>query len=453
MNEEAMFLMTVNTFGYVAITLIFAIFFLSAYLYRRKNLVADDFLGSGNKSNSQHLGLLEFIVLTTLSAKFGISGFYYAAIAIIFAHFICCQHQVKLKAKVALVIFIFQFLVYLGLICFTIVVAAKIFQYLLGWSFVHSIPGLFGFSLICLLVGGNKALDVNRIVGNIIFMLIILIGLGSILLKTSVSQIITNLQQLAKLQGYSVDFYTGFIWNGMYLTILIISAVSLNILAGRLGALRYCKKNISGILIKIFVVAALVLLGVTTIATNADSSMVGDKQIITYQAQLSDGEIGYIVKAIDNKTAIQKNIVPGILPPLINDKTNQIEVGVYDYTLSGIVVLQHYLLPQLNFLVVLAIMVLFILSVDYYLLCGSKIMVKCIVEPWGILAKYSDSSGISTLWFARTVIIGMAFLALTISYFMLPYFSLLNWFSLVFAIFLAPICVIVIVLLLIKNNE
>jgi hypothetical protein len=189
--------------------------------------------------------------------------------------------------------------------------------------------------------------------------------------------VINNLHGLAVAQNLNSNYYIWFINDSNSLrliALLFISVVGLNILYNKVGVMKATRIHFSSMLFKLLLIFAVVWLGVCAIGTKANSMNIQGKQIITYNAQLANGEMGYVVKTIDKNH--QNAIEMGILPLLINDNNTQVESDAYNYLLSGVITLEHYLPEQMRFLIIIGVIALFIASISQYLLHSSRIIVK-----------------------------------------------------------------------------
>lgn len=455
--------MNLNTIGFISITVFFAILFGVAYIYRRKNQTSNEFLGTTYTTQDTilagHIGLVEFVILTTLGSKLGFSGFYCIGIAFILAQFLWmrdCSNtdhntfssfiRKRANINISIIVAIFQVFAYLALMCISISLLAKIFQSLLGWSFVNSVLGIAGFTLIYILVGGYKAIYLNQRISYAIFLVVMCITLIFIWINSNAfGLILKNLHELARLQNYPSNYYTGFNLNtkNLYLIgMLFIGIKGLKLLNNRFQQEGKVKISLFNILPKLVIIFMIVVIGITAIGTNSKGTIIEGKHIVTYQAQLPNGEIGYVVKTIDNESGAN-NTVSGILPPLINPKTNLIKPGVYNYLLSGVVTLQHYLPLNIKFFIVLSIIALFIASLSQYIFLSAKVVVKDIVEPLELFNKYGDDG---KLWIARLTMLTMFFLSLVIAYIQLSIFDLVNYSYWFLTIFMLPLFILRLIL-------
>lgn len=462
-----MYLLTLNNLSYIYITLFFIILIISPYIYRRKNKTSRQFLyvdvTSKNKLwSSANLGIIEFVVLCFLGAKFGLSGYYYSAIAILISFFImsgikgednsdslASVVRTKLNNKLGILVAIFQMLCYSFLICVSIVLTAKIFQALLGWSFINSVLSIVTFTFVYSLIGGIQAIRINNYINMLVVSIICVLTLICAYIKTGdINVLVTHLKALATSQGHTTEYYLAFNYGGKaikYAMVLAISLLGLNLLTKNINfkqKIRSSSISVS-LLLKLIVVYMVVLLGIIAIGTNANVKSIDGKKIVTYQAQLSDGQIGYVVRSVDESanTKNKANIVPGIIPPLINEKTNIVEPGVFNYVLTGIVTMHYYLPTPINTLIVIVVLALFITSLSNYLMLSSRVYVKDFVEPLDIFTKYGD---IGKLWIARMVIVITAFEGLIISHFLMATFDLILYFKILVGVLSIPVLLLII---------
>src|SRR3989338_1387630 len=89
-----MYLMALGNIDYFVITLLFAVIFIIAYLFRRKNQTAELFIYAGSDKpyiQNQFLigyGVVELTLCGAIGAVYGISGIYYIILAIFVSYFL-----------------------------------------------------------------------------------------------------------------------------------------------------------------------------------------------------------------------------------------------------------------------------------------------------------------------------------------------------------------------------
>jgi hypothetical protein len=518
--------MSLDNLGYIIITLFFMGLFLVAYLFRRKNNNSDEFVGiiddTPYLSIQLNLGIVEFTILAVLGARFGFSGFYFAIVAIIIAYLFWVRYDsndnqnsfvryVHLKSSkidsvnfkkinlrhdgsstvidakgvhhhlstsltslgiFSIVLAGFQLVAYLGLICLSMIITEKIFSALLGWSFANSILTISGFVLVYSLIGGYKAIRINKLISHAVILLVLVIALSIAYFKLGRLKILyDNLKHLAITQGFPSNYYTDFNFSVNWLGIigmLFLGIVGLNILNNKVNSIRVAKFNSTNIALKIIVAQLVVMCGVIAIGTSPATRNIDGREVVTYQTQLPNGEIGYVVRSIaDSPESSLKSSgagmsvpdastsdaytpgapVLGIIPLNINSKTNLVDPGMYNYILSGVVAVEHYLPKKLQFLVALMILALFITSLSQYLIRSSRVFIKDIVEPLDLFSKYGETG---RLWLSRVVIGAMLFISLSASYFMFPGFDLMIYIYILLSIFLVPFFIILVILSAVK---
>ncbi|MCE3267993.1 MAG: hypothetical protein K0R49_245 [Burkholderiales bacterium] len=460
-----MYLMALTNSDYILATLFFGTMFLIAYLFRRKQqsaskfiFAADTQLTTQNNSWIIGFGIIELVVFGAIGAIYGFSGLYYmlmiAISSIIAVYYISRSLHpdsiyeyfskkvgVKFSASYAILCVIFLLL----WMSITVALTSKLFLSLLGWSFVNSVFGIIILTIICIEVGGYAGVKYNRIfwltIITLAFILILSLGLYSI----SLNEGLANLQQLALNQGKPEGYYTKFS-NFFHLRGSLGPIALVLIIIPLITAVKVSHKTswLPSALLKLIILTLMILCGILALTITPG----GNSNIITYQAQLPDGQMGYIVKAIDTKSNNAKNAVPGIIPPILNDKTGLIEPNKYDYKLASIVVFRHFLPAKFLFILVLTIMALFLYTFSHYLLSIAKIISIDICQPLNLLKIYGNEG---QLWCSRMSVIFAGAIGLFGGYFIQQWFNLPDLIYIVLSF--AGILVLILLGIIIKYGK
>ncbi len=456
-----MYLLTLNNLSYIYITIFFLLLIIVPYLNRRSNKTSEQFLGlnelNHNTFTSYNLGIIEFVVLCFLGAKFGLNGYYVVVIAVIISFFLFSKVKSsnngdslasivssKTNKSLGVVVAIYQMLCYSFLICVSIILTAKIFQSLLGWNFVNSVLSVVMFTFIYSLIGGYKSIRINNHINSMIIVMLILVTIICAYIKIGdMSTLISNLQTLAISEGYASGHYLSFnvdVKSIKLILTLLIAISGLHLLTKNTNFGQKIKLNLMSLLLRLAIVYFVILLGIIAIGTNANVKNIAGKKIVTYQAQLSDGQVGYVVKSVDESTSAKNkaNIVPGIIPPIINEKTNIVEANVFNYILTGIVTMHYYLPSQISSLIIIVVLALFMTSLSNYLILSGRIYVKEIAAPLNLFDTYGD---VGKLWIARIVIVLASFEGLIISYFLMSSFDLMLYLKIIFGVLFIPVLI------------
>ena len=439
-----MYLMALGNIDYIVITILFAIIFVIAYLFRHQNRTAGLFIYGGNDEMSFKptrsligCGVIELVLCGVIGAIYGVSGIYYITLAILLGYFLSLYVARVIYPnslfdyignvigpKTQAIFAAFSILVLLFLAITTTVFTFKLFQPILGWNFVNSVFGITGLTLIYILTGGSKAVKYNTLVSAaIVFLVFLLIVVLGGLSLGGLSGVLANLHDLAVKKGSAYNYYTGFNINASILCQIVLAGLFLT-MASFLGETKQpYKKNMndSNHIIKIMPLWLIVMSGIIAIATPINKNNVGDNQVVTIQAQLPDGQTGYVVKTISNSKTTRSEITTGIIPPLLNPNTNLIEPGNYNYMLASAVALKHYLPKYLSVMLVLVILSSFMFALALYLLGISKLVVFDVYTKLGWLYTYGEAGSI---WLTRMTIIVAGGISLFGGYFATPYLGL-----------------------------
>ena len=436
-----MYLMALGNIDYIVITILFAAIFIIAYLFRRKNQTAALFIYTGSDkpftSNRSLIGygVLELIGCGTIGARYGISGIYYVILAIIISYLLSVYIAKiifpnslfdyignVLGSKIQALVATFGIIVLLFLAIATTIFTFKLFQPLLGWNYVNSIFGITGVTLIYVLLGGSRAVKSNvQLCASVVLGGILLAVILGVINLGGPSGILANLHDLAVKRTMGYNYYTGFNINflmacqiaivGLFLTMLSFLVETRNDSNWRMWIKR---------MTWIIPIGLMVMCGVVALATPITKNTEGS-QIVTIQAQLPDGQTGYIVKAIDNDKTKPAFVTPGIIPPLLNPQTNLIEPNAYNYMLSSVVALKHYLPKPLSIVLVLVVLSAFMFALAQYLLGVSKLIVFDVYAKLGWFCSYGE---IGKIWLTRMSIIFAANVSLFGGYFLSSYLDL-----------------------------
>lgn len=470
--------MALTNLDFIVITLFFAITFLIAYRFRHKNTCCKEFLWSNYQEDKLtpwigNFGIIEVILYGSVAASIGLGSIYYAFIGIFVAillwQFIMKplysrKHTNDFNSYISqyfgklngIVIALFSGIICLFLVIMVIIITFKVLQSLLGWSYVNSIVGILGLSVICMLTGGNKGVYYNKMLQSTfvicVFLLVVVVSLS---IPYEVTQLRDNLHQLAINQKLDQSYYLNIYGHKHYLSGLVIAISGFCGLTILRSSLCYQvqpnvkQQSLCAILSKILVVVLFVITGVIALGTSiTPTTNANGEHIVTIEAQLPDGQTGYIVKSMDEGNQSVAPI-PGIIPPIINPETNLVEKNSYDYSLANIIVFKHYLPHKLLVLLIVMIMALFMFSLADYLMIFSRICLPNILNYLPIVRTNGDEGG---LWASRITITVTSAVVLCVAYFLVPYFNLFLFSYILIAILLVPLLAILMLSLWVLPN-
>lgn len=433
-----MYLMAIGNIDYIVITAIFAIFFIIAYRFRRHNQTVNKFLFGGShiySSNLNHwilgFGIIEFMVLGMLGAKYGLSSLYSFLLSFILAYIgqlyvvsVIGQYSIfeyfskKVGSRFPVVYAILCVLLMSLLIIIAALIMAKLCRSLLGWNFANSVFAVFGLTEICLIIGGYQALRYTRMLQSIVVFAIFFIILAiAIYVEYPLADKFQGLESLAINMGHNASYFSRFniLPPIVYLSLPLLFL--LPIIAKQNGYVSIYEKVIakSNLVCMILMILVGLLAILTPLPLYASSN---GGRVVTYQAQLPNGEVGYVVKSIDVGTNKKVDVAPGLIPPLLDAKTSLVIPNSYDYTLANMVTIRHYLNNSLVNIVLLTIIISFMLSLGQYLLAIVKIIVFDIYVPSGWLKNYGEDG---LLWLSRMSIVFIGGFIIFLANFLLPY--------------------------------
>lgn len=465
-----MYLMSLANSDYVLATFFFGLVFLMAYLFRRKQSTANLFLfaednGTISQKNNWILGfgVIEMVAAGAIGAIYGFSGLYHMFIIILFSFILVnyisrviypnsiYEYLAKsINPRFSAIYAILAVILLLLWLSVTIVLTSKLFLSLLGWNFVNSVFGLTLLTLICLEVGGYAGVRCNRGVWLTIITLAFIFVIALAIYAVSIKSGIINLQQLALNQGKHKDLYYSF--NYVFHTSNIIGAsISVLVMLPLVTAIKVSKpiNSVPISFLRLALIALMIICGILAIATPARNITSSDNsKIVTYLAQLPDGQMGYIIKSVEASGVNSKNTVPGIVPPLLDEKTSLAQSDKYDYKLANMVVFRKYLPAKLMFIVVLTIMAAYMFAVSSYLLAIAKIITVDICPPLNLLTQYGEEG---RLWSSRMGIIFAGSIALLGGYFLQQWFYLIRFGYIIFAF--AGVLALILLVVAAKNGK
>lgn len=460
-----MYLMALSRLGYGITLFLLAVTLVIAYSFRHKSANSNSFLFASDAAALSHsnsyilgFGVIELVASGVVGAIYGFSGLYQAILAMLASliliyylskemapysiyEYIAKQFGCTLSVAYA-VLCIILLLLWLGS---SVAITSCLLRSLLGWGFINSICAITGLTIICTTLGGKTMLWHNRKIWLIIINAAFILVIARALSALSLNDILANLELLAINQGQPKGFYTtiNYAFDGV-----TVASILLFILLPLITATKVAQplNSVPINLLKFGLLVLAVVCGILALATPvANVSGEGNSKIVTYPAQLPDGQMGYVVKAIEYTGDKLKNPLPGIIPPLLNAITNLIEPNKYDYKLASVVAFIHYLPSKLVFLVVLTIIAAYMYAVSSYLIAIAKIVTVDIVQPLNLFKEYDASSG---LWCSRISIITAGGLSLGSGYFLQKVVNITNivYSVLGLATILALILIIVIVI-------
>ena len=456
--------MSLTNQDYFIITIFLAIVFVIAYANRRKNPDSDSFLTSKTCFDSSiEFGFVEIILAGVAGAVYGFNAIYYVFIALIiysiikkilskkyltvkvnnFNDYIAITHN----KTIATITSILNILLLVVCVAIVISTAFKLLQSLMGYGFINNIMGLIGFTVMSLLIGGRIGLIYTSILYSAIifisFVAIIVLGIHQI---GGIANLNHNLNNLAISQNLSADYYS--IPKVTLSNAYLIALITLGLGGFRLISYKLVPSSKSRGISLVFA-GVLILPGIIALGTVSSGSVIDGKKIVTVMAELPDGQTGYVVKAVDS-TETKADTTLGIIPPLLNTKTNLLTPNQYNYNLANIVVFRRYLPPSVMVLSLLMVFAGFMLSISSYIMNLGCVMVNNILIPLGLITKYGKIGELCSL---QVFIVGFTGVGLALSYFLYSNYDLLLFIKLIIWIFIVPLLLILFISLFKKPSN
>lgn len=476
-----MYLLSLNNSDYVFITVFFAMIALIAYAFRHKNKTGNTFLFTETKVDGfifyvGGFGILEIALASFASSQAGFSVLYIGIIiifiiAFLFANLLTRKYKDdgvtnfndyvynQLGSTTSNVVAVLSVIMFIALAIIAEGITFELLHALLGWNFVNSVIGVMGLILISLIIGGIPALKYNNFIQTLIIILITIVTIVSVIITTGYTTIIANLETLAVAHKLAPDFYTALHFTPATINSIVILLIAfggfycVNFSLSGFFSEDYLDRNgctqSLAFLSKAFILGVLMLLGILAISNKSmHKSLPNGHEIVTIQAQLPDGQTGYIVKAVNSNSATMSS-APGLIPPMLDNKTGIAITNSYDYNLASVVVFRQYLPKYCGFLLAIFVLSGFIMAFSTYIIHAAKVILRHIVIPNKIFEEYGD---IREIWVLRVSILVVAVIATALAEVYLPYFVFIKSLYMVAAVILAPLFATVI-LSLVSNGK
>jgi Na+/proline symporter len=459
--------MSLTNRDYFIITVFLALVFVLAYIQRRKNPDSDSFLIAPTRFDSLvsiEFGLIEVILAGFAGAVYGFNAIYYVCIVLILQSVvqkILANNYAKVSVNnfndyiavkqnkiIATIAALLNILLLLFCVSIAISTAFKALQSLMGYGFINNVMGLLGFTVMCVLIGGRIGLSYTKLLYFAIifaaFIAVIVLGLNNM---GGLGVLSHNLNNLALAQNLAPDYYV--IPKATPDTAYLILFILLGLGGFRLITTSSSVANNKNLMASLIIAVLLILPGVIALGTVSTSGVIDGKKIVTVMAQLPDGQTGYVIKAVDNKDT-KTDTAPGIIPPILDTKTNILVPNKYNYNLANLVVFRHYLPSSVMVLALIMIFAAFMLAVSNYMMHLGRITLNNILIPLELIAKYGK---IGELWSLQVFIVGFTGVTLVLSYFLFIHYDLLLFIKIVIAIFVIPLLLILFISLFIKPRN
>lgn len=322
--------MSINNFDYVWITLFFSVVGLCAYFFRNKNKTGNDFLFTKTKIDGVILyaggfGIIEITLASLSGSKSGFSALYTVLIVVFIIGFLLANVLKnryindgvtnfndyvynQLGYQTSNVVAVISVLLFLSLSVIAECITFKLLHSLLGWNFVNSIIGVMGLILIYLIIGGVASFKYNSLIQiSLVILTIILISVFVIFEIGGVNVVVNNLSNLAIANNHAIDFYTmphltSNSINGFILFLIGFGGFYFVCFSSTKNNNEVEASNSFSFLIKVLLAIILITPGILAISAKMPHKILDGKEIVTIQAQLADGQTGYIVKAIDSNS-------------------------------------------------------------------------------------------------------------------------------------------------------
>jgi hypothetical protein len=450
-----MYLLSITSAGYIWLSIFFILHGLCVYYVNRKKSAVY------NATNlTYNGGILEFVFLGIGGATLGMPMVYLMIVVFVIA-WGCGQlvlfryRQIKvtnfsqyvnltLTPPIAIIMNIIFIVILVLLSSMVIAIGFKLLQSILGVLFINKMVVLIGATIILLLLGGSVAAKYYLTINNVIIFCITfaIISIGIIAL----GGIVPMYSRLVHFGGYyqhNINSYSNLklILSSWFVLIISSWLVSKLIL---LNATAFTFKKVVEEVWHIVTIGLLVILGILAVITPPNNSVSAGKSIVTLQSQLPDGQIAYVIKTIN--TPKTDKVTLGIVPPLLNPKTNIIKPNQYNFYLASISAINHYIGANYRILVLIIILAVFITSLTTYVYKLSQITTDNIIS---YLRLINTDNHIGLLWAYQLSVVAYTIISTLIGYWWFYIGDLLLIGKLVASFILLPTFILMITIILI----
>lgn len=435
-----MYLIGLSNIDYIFLTVFFSLYTLNAYFKRDVNNSYDDYVGISTRYDyfpNFSFGFLEIIFVTYYTALYGLSVgavFLILIVLTFISQLILDKMYIKydvvsffdLVNKLGLtwlsrILVIFNLLIILALISLLMNLLYTSVHSLMGWNFNYSVYALFGICLIAIIVGGRSALVFNKLLLYVVIGIAFLVLFICFLQKGDIS-ITSKLRQLGSDLHLGSDYYTSlFQLNKFHSSLWLFTGVLyfLRILNYKKSSALVSKSRFIELSIKVIVLVILMLPALIALTTISKSGIIDGRKIVTEQTQFADGQMGYVIKAVDANSA--NSIATLGIVPSFSDNTNSLLArdGKYNYSIANLVAFQYYIPSFMMVLCLLMMLAGFLINIGDYLFTISQLTVENILIPTRLFAKYGE---VGKLWMIRITLCSFSLLTLVLAKLTVSYF-------------------------------
>ena len=450
-----MYLFNITNIDYAVMIIMFGCFALIAYYFRRKNSTSQKFLLGSSYSGSSlsilisqlGIGLPEFILFSSIGAIFGLSAFFIMLGSYFIIHILINQFMQKdfwqtiaspAKSNFHQRILSIYYIVFLLLISATaIVTIVIIFKGLIAWNFGNSTLSLMVLVGVCMIIGGFAGVFYGQIIASILTTVILFVLVMLAINHVGLSNVLPNLQSIATTQKHPINYFTSLTFNLNNITYILLALFSavVVILANpwtmQTQTIKNCKPTIAKqmikLLIKLFVIALSIAIGVIALATPMQKIVTIDGSIITTPTRLEDGTLGYVVKLVkdDGITHKADEAISSIIPINTTLATNdglhytmdEEHNADYDYASSAVTLIKN--LVTYAFIPLVLLINLFYRSISETISFAVVISINNIYSPY-----YNKSKeDLENLWAARVFMFMYFFIIIAIGLVLFKFFN------------------------------
>jgi hypothetical protein len=440
-----MHLLNITNFDYIGMTLLFAVMAIIAYSWRRKQASSAVYLlGHGVKAHFGvwgltlgNLGILEFTAVAAVGALWGYAPLMwlvplYLVLSLIFDYTartkglnqLICPTVIPMRERFVL---IFTSFIMLLVAAAALMVVVTVLKSLIGWEYGNTALSIVALIGILMLIGGFAGVIYIQAVAAAVF---VIIGLGAVVLAylQLPGGLMANLTQVAVANHLPPTIFTNafaakLTWQQLWLAVVgIITILVINPWYG----LKFSQLNLSSKLVtvkarlwQIVGLGLMLSLGVLCLATPAQQITISGKKVITEQTRLSDGGVGFVVRAVpaDGTQAASLGLVPRQASDSLTEDSSLLS---YDYFSAGIVMVEH--ISGLAFIPLYLLIVLAMRTISENVGFATALAIR------GIYVPHYNKTGeeLENLWAARVFM--FTFLVIVISlglvfykFFTIPY--------------------------------
>lgn len=442
-----MHLLNLSNFDYVMMTTLFGVILAISYFFRRKNPSHAAFLMLESHKvptvvkffSLGSLGLIEFVVLSSYGAFAGIP-----ALCIIVPIYLLGSMFFEGRVQNSPVMQTINdgksgglntkfisgaYALYLLFVAgAAIMIMVSLLKTMLGWEFGNSTLSLLGLITCSLLIGGMVSAVYNQFIALLITLILFLVVLFLGYQNIGNGHLLSNLHEVALNNKLTINTFTSpkfsysalsQIWLLIIGSFLIIT-INPQVFLKQKSSIPSSRNFLPIIRLgRLFLIALIMFLGILALATPNSQPALNGQKIITQETRLSDGSLGYVVKAIPND---QPTLQRGIIPQNMDDNNQITSINssgaTFDYINAAMVVIKKVV--PVAFISLFIVVLLFYKSISESVTFATTIIIRAFYVPL-----YNKSGEeLENLWATRVFLFALLMVSMAIGLVFFKFFDI-----------------------------